>query len=88
MLLRFQFFRDVAIGKSLYHEVGHHLHETVGSATSGGENAAHDWQRRLLRRHVRKRYWYLRPLRPILRMLAWLLRGLRTTKDGSTSTAG
>jgi hypothetical protein len=83
-LLRFQFFRDVAIGKTLYHEVGHHLHETIGSATAGGEDAAHDWQRRLAKLHGRKRFWYLRPLRPVLIALAWLLRGGRRRKGSSS----
>ena len=39
-LLRLQPFRDQAVAEVLFHEVGHHLHTTVGSATSGGEKSA------------------------------------------------
>ena len=69
--LRLQLFRDLVVSKTLFHELGHHLHETLGSASRGGESAAHDWTRRLSRIHFRAKYWYLRPvvlaLRPMLR---------------------
>src|SRR5262245_7313753 len=39
-LLCFQLLRDLVVAQTLYHEVGHHLHEAVGSATRGGEEAA------------------------------------------------
>lgn len=54
--------RDMIIGNVLYHEIGHHLHATIGSASSGGEESADDWSRRLNRVHFRKHYWYLRPV--------------------------
>lgn len=61
-LLRLQLFRDLEVGKTLYHEVGHHMHVTVGSAGRGGEETAEYWRKRLSRIHFRRRYWYLRPV--------------------------
>lgn len=73
-LLRLQLFRDHAIAQTLYHEVGHHLHETVGLATRGGEEAAEDWSKRLSKIHIRRRYWYLRPVILVLKTLVRFLR--------------
>jgi hypothetical protein len=71
-LLHFQLFRDLAVAEPLYHEIGHHLHETVGSTTPGGEEAAEYWRKRLSKSYGRSRYWYVRPifaaLRPIIRL--------------------
>ena len=73
-LLRFQLFRDQAVSDTLYHELGHHRHATVGSATRGGEQAAEDWRKRLLKIHARRQYWYLRPIAPPVTALLRLLR--------------
>ena len=81
-LLRWQLFRDLAIGRTLYHEVGHHLHATVGSAAEGGEASAENWRKRLSKLHGRKRYWYLRPLRLFLLAFLWLLRRARALMTG------
>ena len=91
-LLRFQLFRDLAVADTLYHEVGHHLHETIGSATRGGEEAAEYWRRRLLRIHFRRQYQSVRPVLRVLKPLASLSlllinRWLRTAEKGSRSTA-
>ena len=67
--LPFQLFRDHEVARTLYHEVGHHLHETVGSATPGGEAAAQYWYERLWRIHFRRRYWYLRSVALVLKPL-------------------
>ena len=55
-------WRDVIVGDVLYHEIGHHLHETVGSAQKGGEASADDWSRRLSEVHFEKRYGRYKPL--------------------------
>jgi hypothetical protein len=57
------FVREAILGNVLYHEIGHHLHATVGSQGAGDEASAEAWNGRLTRMHMRKRYWYLRPLR-------------------------
>ena len=73
-LMRLQLFRDQGVAEVLYHEVGHHLHMTVGSATRGGEEAAESWRKRLSRIHFRRRYWYLRPIVVVLQPLVQFLR--------------
>jgi hypothetical protein len=77
-VLWFRVVRDMVVGWTLYHEVGHHMDHTVGSATRGGEDAAEDWRRRLTRIHLRRHYWYLRPflmaLKPLVRLLRRLVR--------------
>ena len=76
-LLWFQLVRDMRVAKTLYHEIGHHLHETVGSATRGGELAAEDWRRRLSRIHFRRKYWLLRPFILLLRKVVHYIRNAR-----------
>ena len=65
-----QFVRDFAIAGVLFHEIGHHLHATVGSAGRGGEESAEDWRLRLSAVHFNRRFWYLRPILPVLSRLA------------------
>jgi len=50
------FFREHALGRTLYHEVGHHLNLIVGSTSRPGEAAAESWSTRLLRQHWRSRH--------------------------------
>ena len=66
-----QCVRDVAMARVLFHEIGHHLHATLGSASRGGELSADDWRRRLSAIHF-KRYWYLRPALPLVTRFAQL----------------
>ena len=73
---RLQLARDIVLGQVLFHEVGHHLHATIGSHAGGSEASADAWERRLSRLHFRKRYWYLRPVvKPlrftVQRILSW-----------------
>lgn len=75
-----QFARDAMLGDVLYHEVGHHLHATVGSHAAGGETAAEAWKTRLGRLHFRRRYWYLRPLARPARVLLRVLRRRRAQR--------
>jgi len=72
-LLRVQFVRDQEVAETLYHEVGHHLHFSVGSAARGDEEAAEYWRRRLSRIHFRRRYWYLRPVFLVLKPFVLLV---------------
>ena len=75
LLLHLQFFRDMFVSQTLFHEIGHHLDATAGSAARNGEVAAEDWCRRLSRMHFLKRYWYLKPLaKPGLMVIAVIRR--------------
>ncbi len=60
---------EFLLAQALYHEVGHHLDATVGSASRAGEAAAEDWRRRLTKIHMRRRYWYFLPLLVVLRFI-------------------
>jgi hypothetical protein len=62
----FRWAREVAFAGVLFHEIGHHLHATVGSAARGGEASAEAWRLRLSAVHFMNRYWYLRPVFPLL----------------------
>ncbi len=59
--------RYYCLARTLYHEIGHHIHAAHRPAYEGRENAAEDWQRKLWRRSARTRYPYLMPA-------VWLLR--------------
>jgi len=77
--------QDFFIADALYHEVGHHLDATIGSASRGGEAAANDWCRRLTKLHVRRRYRHLisaiKLLRGVLKLSASLARRLLKEED-------
>ena len=77
-----QFFRDMLVSQTLFHEIGHHLDATVGSAAHGREAAAEDWCRRLRRTHFLKRYWYLKPLAKVGLMLVAIIRRLTSRLSG------
>jgi hypothetical protein len=83
----FQFARDVVVSETLFHEVGHHLHATVGSRGRSDEGAAEDWRRRLTRGHFRKRYWYLRPLAQVTAFLLTVVRRLTSQLSRRASRA-
>jgi hypothetical protein len=89
-LANLQFSRDHAVGRVLFHEIGHHLDRTTGAAARSGEPAAEKWMRTLWRQHARRHYWYLRPLRPVFAVLAKFFRFVaarqRAQRQPDTST--
>lgn len=56
-MLRFMRPSDV-----LYHEIGHHISKVHRPEHASRENVAENWSRKLWRRFIRQRYWYLFPL--------------------------
>jgi len=72
-----QFVRDFALGTVLFHEIGHHLHYTIGSAGRGGESSADDWEVRLALIHFRK---HCRNQRSLREQIRWIL-GLIARRD-------
>ena len=86
-ILALQFARDVVVSETLFHEVGHHLHATVGSRGRSDEGAAEDWRRRLTRGHFRKWYWYLRPLARVTALLLTAVRRLTSQLTERASRA-
>lgn len=86
-ILALQFPRDVVVAKTLFHEIGHHLHATVGSAARSGEGAAEDWRLRLSRGYFPKRYWHLRLIFRAGAVLLAPLRRLTSQLSGRASRA-
>ncbi len=54
--------RDVAIGNTLYHELGHHVHLFIRPEYREKEDVADDWRKRFMKHFLRRQYWYLIPL--------------------------
>jgi hypothetical protein len=73
---KLQVARDLAFGRVLFHEVGHHLHDTRRGTGPTGEAGAESWRARLTRIHVARCYGYLRPLAPLLWALRKVVMGL------------
>ena len=67
LLLRLPLWRDLEISSVLFHELGHHIHETLDPEHREPEVVAEAWCRRLSRAYFRRRYWYLVPLVVALR---------------------
>jgi hypothetical protein len=72
--LRRRVIREAVLAKTLFHEIGHHIHDTLVSDAGNPEAVATLWHDRLRREYLRKRYWYLMP---VARPLRWLLRSIR-----------
>jgi hypothetical protein len=72
----FPFVQDFIMSRTLFHELGHHIHGTIASAARSSEVAANEWRDRLAVLYFRKRYWYLVPLFRVLRLLLIPLRWL------------
>lgn len=60
--LRIPLLQDIAIGEVLYHEFGHHIHETKKPEFKEKEDVADRWSARLMVMYLRKQYWYLTPI--------------------------
>jgi len=72
--LRFQIARDNTLAEVLFHEVGHHLNAKAGLISRNEETSAEAWSHKLWRGHVRKRYWFLKPLSPLFKLLLTIIR--------------
>jgi hypothetical protein len=81
---RMPIVRDAATAKTLYHEIGHHIHKARRPVYEGKENVAEDWSKRLSRRFFRKRYRYLIPL---IYPLGILVRLIDRRRESAGSTA-
>lgn len=83
-VLRIAPIADYVTAKTLYHEIGHHIHSTLAPDHRDREEAAEDWMRKLLRHYLRRRYFYLRPFAGLLRLLGRTLQRIgRWRSEGS-----
>ena len=82
MFLLIPFFKMHAIGETLYHEIGHHIHQMQEPGfRDRKEEVADEWRDKLMQIFVRKRYWYLGGLRILLRPLWPLFARLQARLD-------
>lgn len=58
----FPFFRKLIFGHVFFHELGHHIHQTIRPEYSNKEDTADKWSRKLNRNFIRTAYWYALPL--------------------------
>jgi hypothetical protein len=59
----------------LFHEIGHHIHDTIRPEYKEKEAVADEWSKKLLGNAVRKQYRYVAPfLRPLARTALFFIR--------------
>jgi hypothetical protein len=72
------FFRELYFARTLYHEVGHHIHASFSPEHRGKEDVADVWRDRLVKHMLRQRHKYLRlvmrALRPAFQVIARVLK--------------
>jgi hypothetical protein len=62
--------RSVIFGRTLFHELGHHIHASVHPEHRDPEDVAETWGRRLAWHHMRRRHWLLSMLlHPVAKVL-------------------
>lgn len=73
--LHIPLFRDIAFGRVLFHELGHHVHHTIRPEYNEKEDVADTWGKRFIGLFILKIYWYLVPVLKIYRFMrrkAWI----------------
>ena len=60
--------RDIAIGGTLYHELGHHVHLFIRPEYREKEDVADDWGKKFMGHFLRRQYSCLIPLAWIVRL--------------------
>ena len=54
--------RNIAIGETLYHEIGHHIHQTIKPEYRDKERTADDWSKYFNKKLFKRRYFYMYPV--------------------------
>ena len=76
-IMRHRMLQDMFVGRTLFHEIGHHIDYT-SSKEQDKEGAADKWKRDLLRQYFKKRYSFTRfllwPIRLVIRLVHWFLK--------------
>jgi len=82
LLLMVPLLKTCAIGETLYHEIGHHIHDMqVPGFKDRQEQVADEWSDKLMRIFLKQRYWYLAGLRLVLKPLLPLLTRIQAKLD-------
>ena len=86
--LKIGFISDIALSRTFFHELGHHIHKTQVPEHEEREDVADKWKSRLSRRYFWKRYWHIMVLiLPFKPFFDWLLKRYdEKTKLTSPST--
>ena len=61
LLSKRSFFRDFRLSKTLYHEIGHHIHKTQAPEFAEREEVADEWCEKLQMHYFYRKYWYIFP---------------------------
>ncbi len=72
------FVRDFVLGKTLYHELGHHVHLFIRPEYREKEDVADDWGKKFNAHFARHTYWYLIPIAKIITPFLEWISGRRT----------
>jgi hypothetical protein len=73
IVLKVPLFQDLLLADVLYHELGHHIHNTTAPEHREQEDVAEDWQKKLGRDYFRQKYKWLKPFMMILKPIVALL---------------
>ena len=74
-ILKIGFISAVAFSRTLFHELGHHIHKTQAPEHFEREDVADKWKRRVSRNFFWKRYWhFLLLIAPFKPLFDWLLK--------------
>jgi hypothetical protein len=65
LLTKVRFLQDAFVGRTLFHEIGHHI-DHITARENQSEHAAEKWMKQLLRQYMKKHYWYLRHIVKII----------------------
>ncbi len=66
-LLRLKVTRELELGQTFFHELGHHIHAQHRPEFKEKEDVAETWKRKGQNTYLRKRFWYLFPLVVVVR---------------------
>lgn len=72
---RIPFVQDLFLSRTLFHEIGHHIHKTIAPRHTEREDNADKWMLRLGRRYFIRKYWYLAPLHLALSLIYRCFKG-------------
>jgi hypothetical protein len=61
--------RDFAVARTLYHELGHHVHLFIRPEYREKEDVADAWRDKFMRMVLRRKYWYLIPFFKLRKMI-------------------
>jgi hypothetical protein len=69
------FLMDLVLSKTLYHEIGHHIHKVQAPEFNDCEDVAEKWMLKLSKKFFWKRYWYIMvPLYPVRNLIRWIVK--------------